>query len=70
MPPRDDVFGAFLTEMPRQLCVECLTAIYGTTNNEETATHLRDLGAAVETTDAACGNCERHTRTYGMRRAR
>jgi hypothetical protein len=68
MPPPDDLFAAFLGHMPKRFCVECLTAIYGTTNTEGTVTRLRELGAAIETGDAECSNCEQHTTTYRMRR--
>ena len=66
MPP-DQLFSDFLGQMPKQVCLECLTAIYATTDKQGTAARLRDLGDAIEIANCACSNCEQLTTTYRMR---
>ena len=68
MSPCDEVFSSFLGQMAKQVCLECLMAIYGTTDTDRTVTRLGALGDALETAEVACSNCERHATTYRMRR--
>ena len=67
MPPFDETFSRFLGHLPKQTCLQCLTEIYGTPDPQETAARLRELGDAIDTVEATCGNCEAHTTTYRIR---
>ena len=67
MPQSDDLFSTFLGQMPKQVCLHCLTAIYGTTDENTVQKNLSELGDAVETVEGRCANCEDHTATYRIR---
>ena len=68
MPPPDKMFPAFLAQMPMRMCLNCLTAVYAASDTAGTLNRLDELGDAIEGATAKCGNCERHTMTYWLRR--
>ena len=67
LPSPDEMFSQFLGLMPKQVCLYCLTAIYGMTDAGTVRARLGELGDAVETVEASCSNCDCQTTTYRMR---
>ena len=67
MLPSDEIFAAFLGQMPKQVCLECLTATYGASDRNAVQKSLSELGDAVETVEGRCANCEAQRTTYRIR---
>ena len=69
MPPPDDFFSVFLGQIPKQFCVDCLSAIHGDSDANAVRARLDELGDAIEMREAGCSNCDSRTTTYRMRQA-
>ena len=67
MMSRDEMFSTFLGQLPKQVCLDCLTAIYGENDAHSVRARLSGLGDAVETVEADCGNCEQRSTIYRLR---
>ena len=67
MLPSDEIFSAFLGQIPKQVCLECLIAIYGTSDRKAVQKSLSELGDAVEAVEGRCANCEGQRTTYRIR---
>ena len=67
MPPSDDVFSTFLSQLPKQVCLDCLTEIYGENDANSVRARLSELGDALETVEAECGNCDQRSTVYRIR---
>ena len=61
------MFATFLSQLPKPVCLDCLTEIYAATDASSVRARLGELGDTVQVVEAPCGNCERRTTTYRVR---